>query len=281
MRTYRLIAFDLDGTLLTSDKQLTDKTRTALQAAHEKGILLVPSTGRFFDGMPTVVRGLPFIRYAITINGAVVYDREEGRELSRTMIPWERAIDVYRFLDDYDLIYDCYDTNGGFMTRSMQERAADYAPNDYYLERIFTWRKPVEDLKAFLTEQEKDVAKIQMFFRNMDLRDQLLHELPEHFPDLAVATSISNNIEINHAQATKGVALTKMAAALNIPIEATVAFGDDLNDLSMLEAAGCAVAMGNAKEGVKRVADIITEDNDHEGVACAMEELFKNENAAG
>lgn len=274
MSDYRLFAFDLDGTLLTSGKEITDRTCAVLQKAHEKGILLVPSTGRFFDGLPTVVRELPFIRYAITINGAVVYDRGEGRELSRTMIPWERAIDVYRFLDDYDLIYDCYDTNGGFMTRAMQERAADYAPNDYYLERIFTWRKPVEDLKAFLTEQEKDVAKIQMFFRDMDLREQLLHELPERFPDLAVATSISNNIEINHAQATKGVALTNMAAALNIPVEATVAFGDDLNDLSMLEAAGCAVAMGNAKEEVKRVADIITKDNDHDGVVCAMEELF-------
>lgn len=274
MSDYRLFAFDLDGTLLTSEKEITDRTRAVLQEAHEKGILLVPSTGRFFDGLPTVVRELPFIRYAITINGAVVYDRGEERELSRTMIPWERAIDVYRFLDDYDLIYDCYDTNGGFMTRAMQERAADYAPNDYYLERIFTWRKPVEDLKAFLTEQEKDVAKIQMFFRDMDLREQLLHELPERFPDLAVATSISNNIEINHAQATKGVALTNMAAALNIPVEATVAFGDDLNDLSMLEAAGCAVAMGNAKEEVKRVADIITKDNDHDGVVCAMEELF-------
>lgn len=267
MRTYRLIAFDLDGTLLTSDKQLTDKTRTVLQAAHEKGILLVPSTGRFFDGMPTVVRELPFVRYAITINGAVVYDRAEGRELSRTMIPWQRATDVYRFLDDYDLIYDCYDTNGGFMSRGMQEVAPDYAPNEYYLERIYTWRKPVDDLKTFLAEQKKDIAKIQMFFRDMDLRAHLLRELPQRFPDLAVATSISNNIEINHAHATKGVALKNMAAALHIPIEETAAFGDDLNDLSMLKAAGCAVAMGNAKDEVKAVADLITDDNDHDGVA--------------
>ena len=80
MSDYRLFTFDLDGTLLTSEKEITDRTRAVLQAAHEKGILLVPSTGRFFDGLPTVVRELPFIRYAITINGeatdsiAVLFD---------------------------------------------------------------------------------------------------------------------------------------------------------------------------------------------------------------
>ena len=95
MSDYRLFAFDLDGTLLTSEKEITDRTRAVLQKAHEKGILLVPSTGRFFEGLPTVVRELPFIRYAITINGAVVYDREEGRELSRTMI---RPCLPYHFL---------------------------------------------------------------------------------------------------------------------------------------------------------------------------------------
>ena len=275
MSTYRLIAFDLDGTLLTSDKMISERTSRALQSAHERGVLLVPSTGRFFDGMPSVVKELPFIRYAITINGAVVYDRAEGRELSRTMIPYARAAEVYAFLDDYDLIYDCYDVNGGYMTRAMQEKAPDYAPNEYYLERIYTWRKPVDDLKTFLAEQKKDVAKLQMFFRDMELREKLLRELPKHFPDLAVATSISNNIEVNHALATKGVALKNMAEALNIPIEATIAFGDDLNDSSMLEAAGLSVAMGNAKDEVKAIADIVTDDNDHDGVARVIEELEK------
>ena len=80
----------------------------------------------------------------------------------------------------------------------------------------------------------------------------MLRSLPEEFPDLVVSTAIVNNIEINSREATKGIALQKLAAHLGIPVEETMAFGDDLNDITMLKAAGTGVAMGNAAEEVKR-----------------------------
>jgi hydroxymethylpyrimidine pyrophosphatase-like HAD family hydrolase len=104
----------------------------------------------------------------------------------------------------------------------------------------------------------------------MELRSQVLKMLPAEFPDLVITTSIVNNIEINSREATKGVALKKLADYLKIPLESTMAFGDDTNDTTMLKAAGIGVAMGNAYDEVKQSADFVTKDCDDNGVAFAV-----------
>ena len=92
----RIIALDLDGTLLDSQKRLSEANRAALAAAAEKGILVVPTTGRFFGMMPAVVRDLPFVRYAITVNGAEVYDRVEDKVIAREEIPRSMMLSTRR-----------------------------------------------------------------------------------------------------------------------------------------------------------------------------------------
>ena len=139
-------------------------------------------------------------------------------------------------------------------------------------------RTPVPELKAYLAERAQDVQKIQIFFRDMALRAELLKTLPARFPDLVVTSSIVNNIEFNSRKGTKGIALTRLASFLGISWEDTVAFGDDRNDISMLECAGIGVAMGNACEEVQEAADFITDDCGRSGVASAMRELlWRNE----
>ena len=120
----KLIALDLDGTLLNSDKELTERTRCALEAAAEAGIEIVPATGRFYRGMPRVVRELPFVRYVITINGAEVLDLSTGERIYSADIPAEEAAAFFAGLDSLPVIYDCYMDGWGYMTASMQERAA-------------------------------------------------------------------------------------------------------------------------------------------------------------
>lgn len=269
--TIKLIALDLDGTLLNSRKELTPRTLRALERAAERGIEIVPSTGRFFKAMPEVIRQLPFIHYAITINGAQVYDIRKECPVAQAGIPYQQAVEIMSYLDTLPVIYDCYMNDWGWMTRSMQERAADFAPDEHYLKMLREVRSPVEDLKAYVLEQKTEVQKVQFFTWDMALREELLAHMDERFENIIVASSIQNNVEINNKDAHKGVALQRLAEYLNIPMEETMAFGDGLNDFSMLQTAGLGVAMANGHPTVKAAAKAVTLSCDEEGVAAGIE----------
>lgn len=270
----RLVAFDLDGTMLNAAKELTPRNRAALERAGEKGILMVPTTGRLFKGIPDQIRNYPFIRYAVTINGAAVFDAETGENLYRAEIPLEQALEIMSWLDRFPIIYDCYKNNTGWMTQSMWDQAEVFAPNAYYVRSIRTNRQPVPELKAFLKEQGGTVQKIQLFSTDPKLRTSLLHELPERFSHLAVSSSVSRNVEINHEDANKGAALMALAAYLGLDRSQVMAFGDGLNDISMVREAGIGIAMSNAVEEVKEAADLITGSCEESGVAQILEKII-------
>ena len=270
----RLIAFDLDGTLLNSDKVLTPRNKAALERAAEKGILIVPTTGRLFKGMPAEIRQFPFLRYAITINGAAVFDTETGDNIYRAEIPLESALEIMTYLDQFPIVYDCYKDNTGWMTQSMWDQAEVFAPNAYYVHSIRTNRKPVPELKEFLRQQGGSVQKIQLFSTDPELRTALLRELPGRFAHLAVSSSVSRNVEINHEDANKGSALMALASRLGLDRSRVIAFGDGLNDISMIREAGIGVAMQNAVEEVKAAADLITGSCEESGVAMVIEQIL-------
>ena len=270
MDDIRIIALDLDGTLLDSDKNLAEANRAALAAAAAKGILVVPTTGRFFGMMPPAVRDLAFVRYAITVNGAQVYDRETDTAIVREELPLGQALAIMRYLDGFDVIYDCYQDNWGRMTRAMQEKAEEYAQCPHYVKMIREFRKPYPDLKEHLAEQGRDVQKIMLFARDPAVRDRILADIQTHFDDLAVSTSTFNNLEINVATAHKGCAIERFAAHFGWTLANCMAFGDGLNDLSMVKMAGTGVAMANAAPEVLAAADYVTLSNDEDGVAAAL-----------
>ena len=272
----RIIALDLDGTLLDSEKRLSEVNRTALADAAANGILIVPTTGRFFGMMPPAVRDLPFVRYAITVNGAQVYDRETDTAIVREELPLDKALAVMRFLDGFDVIYDCYQDNWGRMTKSMQDKAEEYAQDPHYVKMIHEFRKPYPDLKSYLAEQGRDVQKIMLFARDPAVRDALAAELPARFDGLAVSTSTFNNLEINVATAHKGRAIERFAAHFGWTLANCMAFGDGLNDLSMVRMAGIGVAMANAAPEVLAAADYVTLSNDANGVAAALRHFGLN-----
>ena len=274
----RIIALDLDGTLLDSRKNLSDRNRDALAKAAAKGILIVPTTGRFFGMMPPAVRDLPFVRYAITINGAQVYDRETDTAIVRDEIPLATALAIMEVLDRYDVIYDCYRANWGWMTAALQAKAEGYATDAHYLKMVREFRKPVPELKAHLraTAADGDVQKVMLFSRLVDdacLKD-ITAEMNARFPEIKVTSSTGNNIELNISTAHKGNALKRFAEHLGLTLGNCMAFGDGMNDLTMVEAAGLGVAMDNAVPDVKRVADYVTSSNDEDGVASALDRFL-------
>ncbi len=278
----RIVALDLDGTLLDSQKRLSDRSRAALAHAAEAGALIVPTTGRFFGMMPPAVRDLPFVRYAITINGAQVYDRATDTAIVREEIPLDAALAIMEILDRHDVVYDCYRQNWGWMTAALQDKAADYATDDHYLRMIREFRKPVPELKAHLraTAADGDVQKVMLFARRGDAaaaQDELAaiaREVAAAFPDVKITSSTANNLEINSAAAHKGRALARFADHLGLSLANCAAFGDGMNDFTMVEAAGLGVAMANAAPEVKRVAKLVTRSNDDDGVARVLEAIF-------
>ena len=275
----RIVALDLDGTLLDSQKRLSPRNRAALERAAARGVHIVPTTGRFFGMMPEAVRDLPFVRYAITINGAQVYDRVRDESIVREEIPLETALGVMELLDSHDVIYDCYRSNWGWMTESLQAKAADYATDEHYLRMVREFRRPVPDLKAHLRETaaEGGVQKIMLFARRGGEESRTLgairDEMSARFPELRVTASTWNNLELNSAAAHKGNALRRFAEHLGLTLENCAAFGDGLNDLSMVKAAGMGVAMANAVPEVKAAAARVTLSNDEDGVAAVLEDL--------
>ncbi len=270
-KTPRLIALDMDGSLLTTDKRLTPRAAAALAHAAAGGALIVPATGRFFKGLPVELQRAPYVRYCITINGAHVYDAAEDRTVSAQEIPCARALEAMEYLDTQDVIYDCYQGDWGWITRKFWETAPEFVPDQYYLKMLRSLRNPVDELKAHLQKIGRDVQKIIIFTRTDALQDDLLKTLPVRFPDLAVTSSARHNIELNAPAANKGAALRALAQALETPADRVMAVGDGLNDRTMLEAAGIAVAMGNAHPAIKALADFVTDDCDHDGAAKAIE----------
>lgn len=272
---YGIIALDLDGTLLNSDKQLTSANFEALKMAADAGVEIVPTTGRYFNGMPEVIRNLPFLHYAITINGASVVDLRTGETIYRAEIPNQRAREIMAYLDQLPVIYDCFMENSGWATRALQAKAGEFAMDQHVYKMLVELRTPVEELKAYLQECGKDVQKIQFFAKTPELRDQYVPELQKAFPEMVMTSSIINNLEINADGANKGDALKALADRLAIPVEETMSFGDGTNDLSMLRMAGCGIAMKNAKSIVQEAADFVTASCDEDGVAKGiMAHLF-------
>ncbi|MBQ3134284.1 MAG: HAD family phosphatase [Oscillospiraceae bacterium] len=268
-----LVLLDLDGTMLTSDKEISPATYAALERAAAMGVQIVPCTGRFYDAIPRVVRELPFVRYFITVNGAGVWDRTEEKMLFRAEIPLERGLELFDFMEKLPVIYDCFVDGAAYMERKNYDRIDQFISVPKDNEMVKTLRKPVDDLRRLVREKGQPLQKAQMFFADVGQRNAVLPQIRAQIPDLNVSTSLVNNIEFTVPAASKGEALRFLAAHLGVVVADTMAFGDMDNDRSMIEAAGIGVAMGNAEPCLKDIADYITDTNNADGVAKALEKF--------
>ncbi len=266
----RIIAVDLDGTLLDPNKHLSKKDAESLQRAAASEIEIVPATGRYYSMMPDEIQNLPYLHYAITVNGAAVLDIRRQKTICKAELPLRQALEIMGFLDRLPVIYDCYMDNQGWMTQSFQESVEMFAPDHHYLKLLREKRHPVPELKAFLQLRGKDIQKIQCFVRRDTTSEELRKLLRNQFPETSITSSVRNNVEINDPHANKGEALENLASYLRIDVSETMGIGDGLNDISLIQKAGIGVAMGNASDEVKKTADFVTEANNASGVAYCI-----------
>ena len=278
MSLVKLICFDLDGTLLKNNKELTPRTVEALQRAADAGIYLVPTTGRLYDGVPEEIRSLPFIRYVIGANGAEVYDGREKKVLRRAEMNLDEVRQFFDYVRDLPAIVGCYKGGQGFMGRKDMEKMAAYSAEKAIFRMMKRVYAPVEELESFLLDTGETVQKLMLFFADLEEQRRVIEDMRKKLSNLVVSSSIINNIEVNARGANKGAALKFLREYLKIEHEETVAFGDGSNDITMLLEAGTGFAMGNACPEAKEAADKVTLSNEQGGVAFEIERIleFKN-----
>ncbi len=273
MKKIRLIALDLDGTLLDSQKYLSPGNRRALLKCIQKGIEVVPCTGRIWSGVPDFIREFPGIRYAITVNGAVVEDIYEKKILDERKLNWQQTVEILELAGHFQTMYDVYIDGSGWGEARFMERMEDYGISPVIRKMIKETRRVVPNVIEEVKMRACSVEKINYFFGDLQERQRAREALLLR-GDVLVSSSFPNNLEINAPGAAKGEALLRLAKKLGIEPQQTMGFGDGENDLTLIQKAGIGVAMGNAVESLKEEANYVTSTNDEDGVAAALEHLL-------
>lgn len=235
---YKLIALDIDGTLLGSDHQVSSANRKAISRAREKGIEVILSTGRHYMTCSKIAKSLDLSSYLVTVNGSEIWTTS-GELVERQLID----VEIIKILVELQKKHKAW---------------AWMASTD----EVFRGEIP-EDLGAH------DWLKFGFDLPNEKVRDTILEELSKE-ERIELSNSSPTNIEINAEGINKARAVEKVCGELGITMDQVITMGDSLNDIKMIEEAGLGIAMGNAQEEVKKAADWITGKNDEDGVAQAI-----------
>ena len=268
----KLLAFDLDGTTIIEHRKLSPENRRALLEAAERGVELVPCTGRMFSFLPPEICNLPGVRYAITSNGAAVYDFSSGEAVYQSLIPNDKALRVQEILNEYDVYIEYYRDGSAITRRDFPEQAQSFFAIPE-VKMFFVRGKEysfIEDFTTHLKETGLCPEKINLPFLQPSLRQEIWRRL-EELGGLRLTSSLPDNLEINDVNAHKGATLLALAEKLNLSRDELMAIGDNGNDVTMLEAAGCSVAVADGAPEALAAAKHITAAHDKDGVAKAID----------
>lgn len=267
----KLIAIDMDGTLLRSDGTLSDKIKNTLIKTIEKGILVVPASGRMKTGLPDFITSLSGIQYALTSNGAAVYRLNQEEPLYERTINKKEALQIYDFLAEYDLIIEVYIQGKGYIRQKDFDQLDRFRISEGYKKTCRSKKIPVDNLRKWIDCADRGVEKFNIPWISTELREKVI-SLTKEMGTISYTHSLDSNIELNSAGTNKGDGLQALCRILEIPLSQVMAIGDNDNDLEMLQEAGIGVAMGNAEQSIQKAADFVTKTNDEDGVAFAIEQ---------
>ena len=291
MKKIRLIASDMDGTLVNDKGIISEENITAIRKAQEMGIKVAIATGRPYDGTKREMEEAGLVLPLICLNGAEIFT-EKGENLKTTPLSKEVAREIFKVCKQKGVYCDVF-TNQGILSDSEEEhlemfydilKISDPSPD-------LTKEKALEKVKdriekenvRFVSEYDKEINddslqinKLVLFSNDATLLRSAREALDELDLVLKISSSSPNNIEINHPDVHKGAAVEYLAETLGIQMDEVMTIGDNLNDMTMLRMAGRGVAMENAAEEIKRVVKYHTKANYENGVAYAIEDMIKD-----
>lgn len=278
MKDIKLVALDLDGTLFDNSSRISKRNLTAIRSITDKGIHVVISTGRPFEGIPfDQIKGTG-INYAITANGSGIYEISTGKCLYENAMDEELVTPILNFLLTRDIHMDAFIGGKGYTPIQCVETAQKLTVPSSIKNYIITTRTRLDNILQFIHENQLKVQKMTLNFYPAADGALIDRETVRKFlvsnPSITTVCGGYNNLEFTRADANKGVGLRKLAEILGVNPDATMAIGDTENDLAIIEAAGIGVAMGNATDAVKARADYVTTTNTKDGVAAAIEHFI-------
>ena len=271
-RDIRLIGLDIDGTILNDKKEMTPIVRGAIEKALAAGLVVLPATGRAFGTIPQEILDITGIRYALTANGANVYDRETDTLLFTDYFTTETALAVLDDVRNFQSLITVLIAGQGYADRENMDEIIKTMP-PVIVEYLRSFRQPVDDLRKMILAQENPVEKFSIHYPHRAEREKARVALSAR-KDICITSSLPTNLELNTPTANKGAALLRLGQMLGFRQDQVMAIGDSSNDLDMIKAVGYGVAMGNAEPEVKAVADALTLSCEENGVAHAIEAIL-------
>lgn len=266
---FKVIASDLDGTLLNSDKDISDYTIKTLKEAYDKGTEFIVCTGRMYDSMSYLLPKLTFSRYSITSMGAEIYDNFTKKRVYERPMEEEHVLRIAEYGLKNNVHMNIY-INNVLYTNSL----------DKYSERYY------KDTTSQALLIEGDVLE---FLKGKKLSKLIFigeeEDMPKHFKVMTellggkinICASFKHYLEFSHIEAQKDITLNKFIETLGYKKDELIVFGDSGNDVSMLKNTGFSVCVANGWQEAKDASNLICESNDNDGVAKTVKRFILGE----
>lgn len=265
---YKLVALDMDGTLLNNRKEITPRTKQALQLAREKGIKIVLASGRPLDGMTRYLKELGISgeqEFVLYCNGSMVKELGSDEVIHQQILSGRDAKSVFQLAEKLGLDCHAFSSEYGVIT----PKHNPYTEIETRINQI-----PVREMNFTELDDEHPIVKV-LIVASEDAITAAMKHIPSEFRErYNIVRSATHFLEFLHLKSSKGYGVEAIARSLDIKPEQIVAMGDAENDNHMIEYAGLGVAMGNAMDNTKQLANHITLTNEEEGVAEVFEKMI-------
>ena len=272
----KMVALDLDGTTLTSKREVTGRTIEAFRRAADKGVHIVVSTGRPFTSLPENITCIPSIEYAITSNGAHINYVRTGQSIYDSYLS-KAAIDrITELFEELDVQLELFFDGQAYMDADYYDYIKKYGCEYRSAEYLLWSRRPLDNIVEVMRRNSDRIENVNFSFRTVEMLEDA-RGLIESIPEARITSSFPNNLEIGGPDTSKKTALEVLTHKLGVDRTELMCCGDAPNDIEMLEYAGLGVAVGNAWGGTIDHADYVTGTNDEDGVAQAIEKFVLEE----
>ncbi|KEZ47353.1 Cof-type HAD-IIB family hydrolase [Metabacillus indicus] len=273
---YRLLALNIDGTLLRSNGRLEPSTREAVQYVQNKGVYVTLVTSRHFQMAKKLAKVLKINNLLVTHSGAFVSDKVD-RSLYENRISEEKTFNLVQVLETFDcnvrIVHERFSLGNRKKVSSSILGKTLLSPKD----PLFYPVQFVESLGENLRDEPLAAPKLDVYFSEAESCLEAENVLTNAFEGITVKVKNPSMLEITAKGVSKENGLRLLGQHLGIAQEEMVAIGDAEDDMNMIELAGLGVAMGNAPNAVKKAADWITRSNDDQGVAYMVKEHFRKQ----